>query len=177
MILFDSVNTRKPAERAELGELAPHLGQRNTASTFDLRLSQSISLRCIPSSLHWELEEASMLSQLKHLTCHVRQRFWLAGCLGEGCAEPWLCWKASAPSLPQHHRQPRAPRQHGAPDPRASSSGRVAMALSPRPPGQWGVGGPAPPQSWLRLMGLSQLCSVLAVALSRCLHISPARAR
>lgn len=24
------------------------------------------------------------------------------------------------------------------------------------------MGGPAPPQSWLRLMGLSQLCSVLA---------------
>lgn len=46
---------------------------------------------------------------------------------------PWLRREVPAPHLPQHHRQPRAPRQHGAPDPRASSSGRVAMALPPGP--------------------------------------------
>ncbi|XP_023783912.1 transmembrane protein 263-like [Cyanistes caeruleus] len=62
-ILFDSVNAGKPAARAELGELPPHLGQTNTASMFDLWLSQFISLRSIPSSLHWKLEEASVLPQ------------------------------------------------------------------------------------------------------------------
>lgn len=80
------MNAGKPAPRAELGEPAPHLGQRSTASMFDLRLSQLISLRCIPSGLHCKLEEASVLSQVKLFTCHARQRFWPAGCLGEGCA-------------------------------------------------------------------------------------------
>lgn len=80
------MNAGKPEPRAELGEPAPHLGQRSTASMFDLRLSQLISLRCIPSGLHCKLEESSMLPQ--HCTCHARQRFWLAGCLGEGCAGP-----------------------------------------------------------------------------------------